>query len=78
MHVQKKILKLLCGGEIQDVYYEKEIEISTLNITNYFSFLLIKSKKYNALSVRLTARILHIKQQQNTIIKSFFIYTVFM
>jgi hypothetical protein len=40
----------------------KEIKV-ILNITNYFSSLLIKSKKYNALSVRLIARILHIKQQ---------------
>lgn len=39
---------------------------------NYFS-LLIKSKKYNALSVRLTARILHIKQHKNTITIYFFI-----
>lgn len=43
---------------------------------NYFSRL-IKSKKYNALSVRLTARILHIKQHKNTI-TIYFIYTVFM
>ena len=49
-----------------------------INITNYFSPLLIKSKKYNALSVRLIARILHIKQQQNTITILFFLYTVFM
>ena len=43
---------------------------------NYFSRL-IKSKKYNALTVKLTANIADNKQHQNTIIYTF-IYTVFM
>ena len=44
---------------------------------NYFSRL-IKSKKYNALSVRLTARILHIKQHKNTITIYFYIYNIYV
>lgn len=44
---------------------------------NYFSRL-IKSKKYKALTVKLTANIADNKQHQNTITKIYFLYTLFM
>ena len=55
--------------------WKKEINLSVINITNYFSFL-IKSKKNKTLSVILADSTALIKHAPNTITEIIFLYIV--